>query len=402
MNDLLTEQQQRDLRLARWYYFLLSGPALIAPYLNVFYTRLGITGTEIGTVAAVGSIVTLIVAPIWTGFGERWARPRLILQLALLVVAAGYLVLGLQHHFIGILITTACLALGAAAIAPFSDMLAMTIASSVKKGFGDIRVRASAGWVVFGIFGGLVIEHVEMYFMFIITALAYGGSVLTLLPIGSAHFSTRHVDNADKNVQYQFKTVLGNLMRHRPFIGLCLMLVVAGLTNAGIQQFENVFLSQLGASDGMLGILNVLGAAVEVPCMLWADRLMDRRMSAHRGILISMLMTAGIRLLVMIVPSVGMIVVERVIGGLAYSLFAIGLMRFVVAETLPHETRTVLALVNITIPSLINMLGSPLGGALYDSIGPRWLYPISALGYLLSWVALYFTRPRPETGAPSI
>ena len=397
MNNLVSSQSFRDLRLARWYYFLLSGPALIVPYLNLFYTRLGLTGTEIGTIAAVGSIVTLLIAPVWAGLGERWARPRLILQVALLIVLTGYLVLGLQHTFVGILLTTACLALGAAAIAPFSDMLAVTIAKSAQKGFGDIRVRASAGWVIFGLLGGWLISRVNMYAMFVMTALAYVASMLTLFPITGTQFNAPRMEN--KVATYRFNEVIANLLHHRPLVGLSLMIIITGLANAGLAQFENVFLSQLGASDGLLGVLNVLSAAVEVPCMLWADRLMSRRITAHRLLLIAMLMVAGLRIMVMLAPSVVMIMIARSIGGIAVSFYVVAIMRFIVDETLPHETRTFFALLNITFPSLVNMIASPIGGALFDSIGPRWLYPISAFGYIVSYVCLYVTRPHEKIQA---
>jgi hypothetical protein len=55
----------RDLLFARAYYFsFLSGWGFILPFINLFYVSLGLSGTQIGIIGSISSVVGLIVSPI--------------------------------------------------------------------------------------------------------------------------------------------------------------------------------------------------------------------------------------------------------------------------------------------------------------------------------------------------
>ena len=75
-SSVTTEQlRQRDLWLTRLYYFVcLGGTGFIAPFLNLFYVRVGLSGTDIGVVAAIGCCVAApSEAPHWP---QRVTLPR--------------------------------------------------------------------------------------------------------------------------------------------------------------------------------------------------------------------------------------------------------------------------------------------------------------------------------------
>ena len=133
--------------------------------------------------------------------------------------------------------------------------------------------------------------------------------------------------------------------------------------------------------------------------MLWADRLATRR-NSYLLLLMSTLIFAGTRLAVLVVPSIPTIMVTEAITGASFSFYTVGVIRFISEATTPHETRTVLALYTITLANLVGIVGSPLTGLAFDHLGPRWLYLIAGLGYLLAWFCLGVLRKRlePESG----
>ncbi len=398
MHHLQLARGERDLWLTRLYYcFYLGGSGFVVPFLNLFYVRVGLTGTDIGVVAAVGSAIALMAAPLWTTQIQRWGNPRGTLQLSLLLTAAIYLWLGSQTLFLGITLVTVVRFLVASGIAPLSDSIALSVTGSTRAGFGSVRVWGSLGWIVAVLMSGWLIEQTGFSAafggVFVVTVL----SAALLFPVDLAHFAGPY---QSRQPAAGMSVVLRNLMRNRPMMGVALMLTIIGLANSGVAQFETVYLSSLGARDSLLGVAGMASAVVEVPCMFWADRLVRRR-GAHPVLLSAMWMTALVRAMVLVVPSVVTIMAERAIGGIAFSFYVVALTGFIGEQTRPQETGTVLALYTVTLANLIGIVSAPLAGIAYDTFGARWLYVVAVAGYGLGWLVLRGTRvPQAEAIAP--
>jgi MFS family permease len=77
----------------------------------------------------------------------------------------------------------------------------------------------------------------------------------------------------------------------------------------------------------------------------------------------------------------------------AFSFYTVSFIGLISSRTQSHETGTVLALFTVTLAGLVNIVASPLAGALYDAIGARWLYAFSVSGYVIALTSLWITRP---------
>lgn len=117
--------QHRDLWFARAYYFAFTGGwGFILPFINLFYISLGLSGTQIGTIGSVSSIVGLIVSPIIVTEIKKRPKARGILQASLVLGAIGYFFLGHQTTFLPILLIVFFQALVGSGIMPASDAMA--------------------------------------------------------------------------------------------------------------------------------------------------------------------------------------------------------------------------------------------------------------------------------------
>ena len=181
-------------------------------------------------------------------------------------------------------------------------------------------------------------------------------------------------------------------------MGFAIALVFIGFLNSGVLQFENVFLAELGASKRLISVAGTLSAIVELPFMIYADRFVHR-IGAHRLMLIALSLTFFQRLTVLILPFIPTIMVVRFIGGIGFSFYTISFVGLISSRTQPSETGTVLALYTVTIAGLVNIVAAPVGGAIFDAIGARWLYAFSAAGYIIAATSLWLTRPK--TSAPA-
>ena len=283
--------RQPDLWRTRLYYFFLGGSGFIAPFLNLFYIRIGLSGADIGLTAAVGAVVALIAAPLWTNQSKTRHHPRRLLQTSLVLSGLSLLWLGQQRLFWGIVLAVAVRALVSAGLSPLSDAAALSVTGASKSGFGSVRVWTSIGWVAAVLLSGWLIERTGFGPAFGGAALASFLGALLLFSIGPRHFSSARTSG---QTSLPLGALLRGLWQNRAMVGAGLMMIIIGIGNSGVGQFETVYLSTLGARESLIGIAGMVSAVVEIPCMLWADRLV-RRQGAHRLLLISMAMTALLR-----------------------------------------------------------------------------------------------------------
>jgi PPP family 3-phenylpropionic acid transporter len=387
--DLDCATKRRDLWLTRLYYFaLLGGMGFISPFLNIFYVRLGLSGTQIGWVAAAGAAVTLFAAPFWASRNDKWRNPQGMLQVFLMFTALGYLWLSQQTLFLGVMLVGIFRALAGAGISPLSDSLALTVTHAARKGFGSVRVWGSLGWVVFVLFSGWLNQQTSLKAGLVGGSLSIFMGAIILFPISKQNFFSPPAHGEQTT---PLKKVIDNLLHNRGMVGVGLMIIIIGTANSGVLQFEMVYLDSLGAKESLIGIAGMLGAVVEIPCMFWADRLVSQK-GAYRLLLAAMLLTAALRAMVLLIPAILTIMAERATGGIAFSFYVVALTRFIGEQTSGHETRTVMALYTVTLSSIIGIIAPPLAGAAYDFFGARWLYAVAAMGYSLGWLSLKWAQ----------
>ncbi len=379
-----------DLFFARLYYFcFMGGWGFILPFMNIFYVNLGLSGKQIGVISSVSAVVGMIVSPLWVGYVKKHPQARRFLQWMLLLGGLGYFMIGLQAVFLWILIVVFFHSLTASSIVPISDSMAVLVARDFDAGYGSVRMFGSLGWIVSLLSSGWLVAHFGYTAAFSGVMIMWLAASFVIRQIQPQFFTSQQVVNQRKTRTFDSIKLV---WQDRTLFGFAIALVVIGFMNNGVLQFENVFLSQLGASKQLIAVAGILSAVVELPFMIYADRI-ARRVGVHRLMLAALLMTFIQRLAVFALPSIETIMVVRFIGGVAFSFYTICFIGLITSRTRPMETGTVLALFSITIAGLVSIIAAPISGAIFDLIGARWLYALSATGYAISIVCLWLTKP---------
>lgn len=387
---MLTKIQNRDLVFARAYYFAyMGGWGFVLPFINLFYVSLGLSGTQIGTVGSLSAMVGLVVSPIVVTEIKKLPQARLILQLSLVFGALGYFLLGQQTFFGAILVIIFFHAVITAGIMPTSDAMAVSVSQEAGTGYGSVRVWASVSWIITVLLSGWLIEHFGFRAAFTSVGVMWVFGAGLLLLIQPRYFIAR------KDIEFSkpsLKTALQHILRDRTLLGFAIAIIFIGFLNNGVLQFENVFLSQLGASKQLISVAGILSAVVELPFMIYADRLV-RRAGAPRVLLFALTMIAIQRVVVLLLPYIATIMIVRFIGGISFSFYTISYMGLISSRTKASETGTVLALYTVTLSGLVSFVAAPVSGAIFDAIGARWLYALSMAGYAIGAIIVWFTRP---------
>jgi len=389
---------RRDLIFARLYYFtFMGGWGFILPFINLFYVDLGLSGKEIGLIASTSSLVGMVAAPVWVSQVKKHPQAQRFLQLALVLGAAGYFMVGQQTSFLPIVIIVFMQAIASSGIMPLSDSMAVSVSQKASTGYGSVRVWASFGWIITVLTSGALVERLGFVSGFVGVCLMWLLSAGVVVLIDREYFTGKPgVGTSASGLLTAVHHVIGD----RTLLGFAIALIFVGFLNSGVLQFENVYLSQLGASKQLISVAGILSAVVELPFMIWADRIV-RRFGPHRLMLAALSMTFFQRATVLLLPSIATIMIVRFIGGMAFSFYTISYMGLISSRTEQSETGTILALFTMTISGLVNIIASPVGGALFDALGTRWLYAFSMTGYAIAVSSLWLTRPK-STSSPSI
>ena len=400
---LLSKLPPKDLIFARLYYFtFMGGWGFILPFANLFYISLGFSGKQIGFLSSTSAIVGMIASPIWVSTVKRHPAAQRILQIAIVLGAIGYYFIGRQTDFLPIIIVIFLHSLAASGIMPLSDSMAVTVSQESGMGYGSVRVWASLGWIFSVLVSGQLVERFGYIAGFIGVTAMWLIAATVVLFIRQHHFTHTQTQDQPKP---GLRVAIRRVIQDRTLLGFAIALVAIGFLNSGVLQFENVFLAELGASKRLISVAGILSAIVELPFMIYADRFVHR-VGAHRLMLMALVMTFIQRIAVLILPFIPTIMIVRFIGGVAFSFYTISFVGLISGRTQSSETGTVLALYTVTIAGLVNIVAAPVGGAIFDVVGARWLYAFSAIGYIIAVISLWLTRPHPllqaeETASPA-
>ncbi|MBK7317476.1 MFS transporter [Candidatus Villigracilis affinis] len=379
-----------DLLFARLYYFtFMGGWGFVLPFINLFYVSIGFNGKQIGFISSTSAIVGMLVSPLWVSEVKKRPQARNILQAALILGGIGYYAIGLQNLFPLIIIIVFLHALAASGIAPLSDSMAVTVSQESDSGYGSVRVWGSLGWIVTVLSSGWLTARFGFIAAFIGVAVMWLIAASLIFFIQPRFFSSRQISTQPKP---NLRVALQYIWQDKVLRGFAFALIVIGFFNNGVLQFENVFLSELGATKQIISVAGILSAVVEIPFMIYSDKIVQR-VGAHRLLLVALSMTIFMRLSVLTLPSIITIMVVRFIGGVAFSFYTISFIKLISSRTQPTETGTVLAIFSVTLAGLVNIVASPVSGAIFDVIGARWLYALSSVGYVIGIACLWLTRP---------
>lgn len=387
----------RNLRLIRLYYFLwIGGSGFLGPFVSLFYKAQGLSGTEIGLLGTFGAITAMLAAPVWGRWGDRLHNPRRLIMIALLGSSLLALLRGIQSLFWSISLFIILDALINSGTGSLSSVQALAVSDGRKAGFGSIRLWGSLGWAAVTPLAGFFIERYGLYVPFAGYAAMCVAAVLALVFV-------RTPDGIEATrparVPTSMRSMLTLLARSRTIPAMALAFGLLWLTTLGRSHFETLYMTELGAPAGLIGIVGTVSALFEVPFMLLADRLIHRH-GAGRILRIAMLVQAVAFLPVILVPSIPSFFVLRILASIALSLNSPSYFGFLVENAPDDQGSTVVSLFDVTLRGGVSLAAAPLAGLVFDLLGAYWLYPIGLTGCLLAWLILQATAHGRQHATP--
>ncbi|MBN1963903.1 MAG: MFS transporter [Anaerolineae bacterium] len=375
-------------RAALIYACGFGAMALFFPYINQHLLRLGYSGTQIGSLAAIASLTGLVLAPVLSSLADRTGQHRRILMLVVAVEGLALLGLGLTASvvIVGLMVITVRTVLGLD-ISLRDRMALHWLKEHGSDAYGSLRIWGSLGYAVLVFAGGAVAGSIGAMPLFVV-----GAALMAVIIVLARVFAER----VPTQEQASFVVTSGTGWRawlHRPpslsavMWVILLTSILAAVGQSAMMDWAYTFIEfDLGGGKSGVGLFSGLAALAEMPLMLFADRLMRQRGAA--GVWVSGMVLLGLVIMVLsLVQTAWQAVPLALLMGTAQGFRLVAPIVYVGQVSQPHRLALNLTLVTV-VTGLSSTVASPLLGYLYDTVGIRPVLQVGAGMLLLAGVVL--------------
>jgi PPP family 3-phenylpropionic acid transporter len=366
------------------YYFLFYGAySVLLPFLAIFYKSQGLTGGQIGLLASISPIIAFFGAPLWTGAADASHRHKLAAMLSILGVAGTCLIIPGIASFGGLLLMISLYAFFGAPTVALVDSAVLTMLGDRKERYGRVRLWGTIGYGVIAPFAGTLIGRLGLQWAF------WGYAILMLggfLLITQIPFRQSHSNGS-------FRGGMRMLFANRPWMLFLVMVFIAGIGNATINNYLFVYMQSLGASNTLMGFALTVSTISEIPAMFFSDRLL-RRFGA-RGMLIIAMTTIGLRLICYsLTTQPWVVLVIQLCHGLTFAAIYTAGVHYADQVASPGMKATTQGMFNGTLMGFGAAAGGLLGGILLDSFSPAGMYAFIGTLVLVGLIAFLLVERR--------
>ncbi len=356
-------------------YWGITG--IYEPYLNIHFLQIGLSRFQIGLLNALFPVATLLVAPAISALADRrhWRRPLLVIML--LGFGALLMLVGLPRSFAMIALLIAGIATFRGAITPLGDSLIARMGTRYGLHYGDMRLWGSLGFAIISVLAGAFWVRMGENAMFILAGLLF----LAVAPL--ALLLEEGGSTADPLVHVPLRTILHN----RALVVMLLVTFLMGSAFGIIFVYEGIYMTDLGGSEWMVGLLVGITALLEVPAMRYTGAL-HRWLGGPRALLVSYALLGLPALGYAVATTPNFLLLVGVLKGFGFGFFWAGTVQ-VVSELAPEEwSSTVQSLLQGVGWGLSLLLVTPLAGWGYDHFGAPTIFIASAVLAVLAMLLL--------------
>jgi MFS transporter, PPP family, 3-phenylpropionic acid transporter len=364
--------------LAAQYFVYFGGVGVFLPYFNLYCYHLGFSGSQIGTLAALRSVVLVLLPLAWGVLADHFqTRKELFILCNLGSAFLWSLTLGVSR-FGAMAAVIVGHTLFYAPLVSFLEAITMDTLGSEKRRYGRMRVWGSLAFILVVLVLGQFLERQPLRWVVIL--ILAGLIVQTILSFW--------VPAAPVSSGRRFGDGFRQLLTRQVIVFLTaafLMLVSHG----AYYGFFSIHLEELGLGRGLIGAAWALAATAEIFVLLNSDRILTT--FSYTGLLRFSFAMAAVRwLLLWKVTSPPAILATQVLHAFTYGSFHIASILYIDQLAPPGVKTLGQAINNALTYGLGLMVGFFLSGWGYELLGgTHHLFLASSavafLGGVLMW-----------------
>jgi len=373
-----------------YYFFVYGAMASLVPYLVIYYQGLGLSGTQIGILTGIPTLMSLFSTPVWGGMADATSKKRLLLGAAILLSMAMVWVLSNTTVFLWIVLVVILYAFNSAPVIPLMDSTVMDMLGEHKEQYGKQRMWGAVGWGVSAPVIGWLNEHYGLHWSFwgylIQTTVVL--AVILNMPVSHASLGGRY---------WQGLRGLLQDMRWRLFL---LVVFVCGVGSSVLSNYLFLRLNDLGASKTLMGIALAVATVSELPVFFFSGRLL-KRWGARSLLVLSLFVYVLRALAISFLPTPLLVLPLQLLHGLTFSITWAAGVSYARQIAPPGMGATAQSLFSGTFFGLGGAVGALAGGILYQTVGSALLFRWMALVVLAAALFFFWTGRANRVELPS-
>ena len=374
------------LRGALYYAIYWGVVGAFEPFLNVFFLKSGLNSTQIGWMAAVLPFCTMLINPIISRLADRTHRRIAFLAATCLGLGAALGLLALpwpRFTFPLLLALYGLFSIFRSPVNPLADSLIAGMASRQQLDYGNMRLWGSLTFTLTAITLGALWDRGGFSLMFLVSAIGF-------LPV---IFAALLLDEPapQPDPEPAMHPAAAPARRGLPTLDPGLLFLLGGtfLTLAGVFMagtFGSVYVTQLGASQSLVGALMGFAALGEVPGMFFGRRIARRIGDTNLLLLAYFLVAVGLAGYAVSTQPV-ILLFFAVMRGAGFGALLVNTVTILNNRAPREMASTYQGILSAACWGLAPLLGGPFSGWIYQTFGPIALF-LTAAGLTLAAMTL--------------
>ena len=357
-----------SVRLIALQFLSLGGIGIVWPYVNVFLTDQGFSGTLIGTLGSAGALLSLVLTPLFNQIADRLMLHRRLFMIYMGGFALANITFALAPHH---LLLVLAVLLSRLTISPSLTLgMQLTITFLLSRGkavLGQLRSFASLGFTLASLLAGQLFAMGGYPLLFWVAA-----AIALLTMLSSTIFPEGSQDKAKIEDG-------GKQPRNRGFYVMAASQFFVSMGTYNMYSFIFIHFNQnLDVASAHIGLWAALMGAVEFPFFFLMDAILPK-FRIRVAYIIGMLGTALFAFLLGVVESTLLLAPLLILRGLVWPCYQLSSFTLVNAISHPRNAATNQAILQVTMPSIALLLTGSLFGWAYDNLGPAPFFSLNAL-----------------------
>lgn len=290
-----------------FYFLFFAAIASLLPFFVLFYQGLGFNGAQIGLLTGVPPLITLIAAPLWTGFADAKRRHKFVMGLGMLVsiVAVFWLpsLTGFGIVFIAIILFYIFLS----PVSALADSATMTMLGEERAMYGRIRLGGTIGFGLFAPIAGMLVENYGLKIGF------WAFSIIMLINF----FVSQKFSHGSHEAETSHNRGIRVFLTSRRWINFLFLAFLGGIGATSGASYLFPYMAELGADESTMGLALTIASLTEIPIFFFGNRFVKK--FGSYGLLTLALVMLGLRSLLYAAVSVPwLVLIVQVFGGMLF------------------------------------------------------------------------------------
>jgi PPP family 3-phenylpropionic acid transporter len=373
------------------FFIVYAAGSVLLPFIALYYEQRGFSGREIGLLASISPIMTMVGTAVWGGLADAIQRHKQLFILAIAGSIVSVALIPVAQSFLVLSLVIALHAFCFMSLIPLYDNSALEILGDHSEKYGQIRLWGSIGWGVGAPLIGPLVEQLGLEWTFYGHAGLMLVGLLIALPLPVA-----------RSAGGGFGSGLRSLFQDSRWYLFLLIIFVAGFGDAVIRNYGFLYLKDLGTSSVLMGLSLTIGTVSELVVLANSGSLL-RSLGARKLLVVSVLAQIFRLLAWSFISHPYVALSMHLLNGLTFGALWIAGVAYAKEIAPAGMTATAQGLLSSIYFGLASVVGAMAGGLLYEQVGSwdmfRWTGIAMIVG-LLSYSLANVTAVKPAAEQP--